>query len=74
MCQDNGTLTPEDEFAVWSGPTGPITIVSIFQLYDHSWHAPGTKTNKESLVHLSEILGVICGLLRLRYPASGFPG
>jgi 3',5'-cyclic AMP phosphodiesterase CpdA len=49
MCRDNDILTPEDEFAVWPGPAGPMTIVPLFQLYDHSWLAPGTTTKKESL-------------------------
>jgi 3',5'-cyclic AMP phosphodiesterase CpdA len=48
MCRDNDILTPEDEFAVWPGPTGPMTIVPLFQLYDHSWLAPGTTSKKES--------------------------
>jgi len=25
MCQDNGILTPEDEFALWEGPSGPLS-------------------------------------------------
>jgi predicted phosphodiesterase len=49
MCQDSDILTPEDEFAVWPSATGPITIVPLFQLYDHSWLAPGTTTKQESL-------------------------
>ena len=48
MCRDNDILTPEDEFAIWPGPTGPMTIVPLFQLYDHSWLAPGT-TNEEGV-------------------------
>jgi 3',5'-cyclic AMP phosphodiesterase CpdA len=43
MCQDNDILTPEDEFAVWPGPTGPMTIVPLFQLYDHSWLSPARR-------------------------------
>lgn len=59
MCQDNGILTPEDEFAIWQGPTGPLTIVPIFQLYDYSWRAPGTTTKKESLEYALRT-GVFC--------------
>jgi 3',5'-cyclic AMP phosphodiesterase CpdA len=59
MCRDNGILTPEDEFAIWQGPTGPLTIVPIFQLYDYSWCAPGTTTKKESLEYALRT-GVIC--------------
>ena len=59
MCQDNDILTPEDEFAVWPGPNGPMTIVPLFQLYDHSWLAPGTTTKKESLEYAYRT-GVVC--------------
>src|SRR5262249_52595883 len=59
MCKASDILTPEDEFAVWSGPTGPMTIVPLFQLYDHSWLAPGTKTKKESLEYAHRT-GAVC--------------
>jgi 3',5'-cyclic AMP phosphodiesterase CpdA len=41
MCRDNYVLTPEDEYAVWPGLGGPVIIVPLFPLYDHSWLAPG---------------------------------
>jgi 3',5'-cyclic AMP phosphodiesterase CpdA len=59
MCQNNDVLTPEDEFAVWPGRTGPLTIVPLFQLYDHSWLAPSTTTKKES-VEYAYRTGVVC--------------
>ena len=59
MCQNNDILTPEDEFAVWPGPTGPLTIVPVFQLYDRSWLAPGTSTKKE-LLEYAYRTGVVC--------------
>ena len=59
MCRDNGVLTPEDEFAVWPGPSGPVTIAPLFQLYDHSWLAPGTTTKKGSLEYAYRS-GVVC--------------
>ncbi len=59
MCRNNGVLTPEDEFAVRSGPTGPLTIVPLFQLYDYSWLAPGTTTKKESMNYAYRT-GVVC--------------
>jgi 3',5'-cyclic AMP phosphodiesterase CpdA len=59
MCRDNNIVTPEDEFVVWPGPTGPMTIVPLFQLYDHSWLAPGTTTKKESL-ECAYRMGVVC--------------
>jgi predicted phosphodiesterase len=59
ICRNNDVLTPEDEFAIWSGPDGPVTIVPLFQLYDYSWRAPGTKTKKESLDYAYRS-GVVC--------------
>lgn len=59
MCQDNDIVTPEDEFPVWPGRTGPVTIVPLFQLYDRSWLAPGTATKKESLEYAYRT-GVVC--------------
>jgi 3',5'-cyclic AMP phosphodiesterase CpdA len=67
MCQDSDILTPEDEFAVWPAPSGPITIVPLFQLYDHSWLAPGTSTKKESLEYAHRT-GVVCTDEMLLYP------
>jgi predicted phosphodiesterase len=59
MCRNNDIVTPEDEFPVWPGPSGPKTIVPLFQLYDHSWLAPGTTTKKESLDYAYRT-GVVC--------------
>jgi 3',5'-cyclic AMP phosphodiesterase CpdA len=67
MCGDNDILTPEDEFAIWSGPTGPLTIVPLFQLYDHSWRVPGIRTKKESLEHAYRA-GVVCSDEMLLHP------
>jgi 3',5'-cyclic AMP phosphodiesterase CpdA len=59
MCRENDVVTPEDEFAVWPSPSGPLTIVPLFQLYDYSWLAPGTETKKESLEYAYRT-GVVC--------------
>jgi 3',5'-cyclic AMP phosphodiesterase CpdA len=59
MCRNNDVLTPEDQFAVWSGTGTPITIVPLFLLYDYSWLAPGTTTKKESLEYAYR-RGVVC--------------
>src|SRR5262249_54101988 len=67
MCQDNGIVTPEDEFPVWPGPAGPITIVPLFQLYDHSWLAPGMTTKKEALEDAYRA-GVVCTDEIILYP------
>jgi 3',5'-cyclic AMP phosphodiesterase CpdA len=59
MCRSIDVVTPEDEFAVWQGPDGPMTIAPLFQLYDHSWLAPGTTTKKESLEYAYRT-GIVC--------------
>lgn len=59
MCRGIGVLTPEDEFAVWSGPGGPVTVAPLFLLYDYSWRAPGTHTKEASLKAAYES-GVVC--------------
>src|SRR5580704_9745407 len=37
VCRRFGVLTPEDEFAVWDGPGGPVTVAPLFALYDYSF-------------------------------------
>ena len=59
ICRNYRVVTPEDEFAVWPGPTGLLTIVPLFQLYDYSWLAPGTTTKKASLEYAYRT-GVVC--------------
>ncbi|MBQ0868822.1 metallophosphoesterase, partial [Streptomyces sp. RK75] len=49
MCRELGVLTPEDEYAVWRGAGGPVTVAPLFLLYDYSFRAPGTATKEESL-------------------------
>jgi Calcineurin-like phosphoesterase len=36
VCRRFGILTPEDEFPVWRGPGGPVTVAPLFTLYDYS--------------------------------------
>ena len=40
VCRRFGVLTPEDEFPIWPGPDGPVTVAPLFTLYDYSF-APG---------------------------------
>ena len=67
MCRDNGVHTPEDEFPVWPGDSGPVTIAPLFQLYDYSWLAPGTTNKKESLDYAYGT-GVVCTDETLLHP------
>ena len=39
VCRRFGVLTPEDEFPVWAGPGGPVTVAPLFTLYDYSFAA-----------------------------------
>jgi 3',5'-cyclic AMP phosphodiesterase CpdA len=39
VCRRFGVLTPEDEFPVWTGPDGPVTVAPLFTLYDYSFQA-----------------------------------
>jgi len=41
VCRRFGVLTPEDEFPVWDGPGGPVTIAPLFTLYDYSFGPDG---------------------------------
>jgi 3',5'-cyclic AMP phosphodiesterase CpdA len=41
VCRRFGVVTPEDEFPVWDGPGGPVTIAPLFTLYDYSFGSPG---------------------------------
>jgi len=67
MCRENGIHTPEDEFPVWHGAGGPVTVAPLFQLYDYSWLAPGTTTKKESLEYAYKT-GVVCTDEMLLHP------
>jgi 3',5'-cyclic AMP phosphodiesterase CpdA len=67
MCRDNGVLTPEDEYPVWRGVGGPVTVSPLFLLYDYSFRAPGTTTKEESLNRAYDA-GVVCTDEKLLYP------
>jgi 3',5'-cyclic AMP phosphodiesterase CpdA len=41
VCRRFGVLTPEDDFPVWDGPGGPVTVAPLFTLYDYSFRANG---------------------------------
>lgn len=67
MCRDNGVLTPEDDYPVWDGPGGPVTVAPLFQLYDYSFRAPGTTTKQESLQRAYDA-GVVCTDEKMLHP------
>ncbi len=41
VCRRFGVVTPEDEFPVWDGPGGAVTVAPVFTLYDYSFRADG---------------------------------
>jgi predicted phosphodiesterase len=44
-CRRFGVLTPEDDFPVWDGPGGPVTVAPLFTLYDYSFLPAGQVTS-----------------------------
>jgi 3',5'-cyclic AMP phosphodiesterase CpdA len=67
MCRDIGVLTPEDQYPIWYGTGGPVTVAPLFQLYDYSFRAPGTATKEESL-RRAYAAGVVCTDEALLHP------
>ncbi|MEV4826357.1 metallophosphoesterase [Micromonospora sp. NPDC049274] len=66
-CRELGVLTPEDEYAVWPDPDGPLVIAPLFLLYDYTFRAPGTRTKDESLRYAYDT-GVVCTDEMLLHP------
>ncbi|MEV6980925.1 metallophosphoesterase [Sphaerisporangium sp. NPDC051017] len=58
VCRGLGVLTPEDPYAVWRGPGGPVTIAPLFVLYDYTFRPPDT-TKEEAMAWAHET-GVVC--------------
>ncbi|MFC3502569.1 metallophosphoesterase family protein [Micromonospora krabiensis] len=67
MCRKLGVCTPEDDYPVWTGPGGPVTVAPLFVLYDYSFHAPGASTKAESLRRAYDV-GVVCTDEMLLHP------
>jgi 3',5'-cyclic AMP phosphodiesterase CpdA len=42
VCRSFGVVTPEDEFPVWEGDGGPVTVAPLFTLYDYSFPSDGS--------------------------------
>jgi 3',5'-cyclic AMP phosphodiesterase CpdA len=58
MCRRLGVLTPEDPYAVWTGPGGPVTIAPLFVLYDYTFRPPDM--TKEDSLEWAHRTGVVC--------------
>jgi 3',5'-cyclic AMP phosphodiesterase CpdA len=59
VCRALGVVTPEDQYPVWAGPGGPVTVAPLFLLYDYSFRPDGTTTKDEALA-LAYESGVVC--------------
>ena len=67
MCRDLGVRTPEEEYARWEGPGGPVLVAPLFLLYDYSFRLPGVGTKEESLDRAYDV-GVVCTDEMLLHP------
>ncbi len=65
-CREHGVLTPEDDFAVWRGAGGPVTIAPLLLLYDYSFRMPGMD-RKQALEH-AYASGVVCADEMMLHP------
>ena len=59
ICRALGVVTPEDEWPVWTGDGGPVTVVPMFLLYDYTFRPEGTATAEEGL-EAAYRSGVVC--------------
>lgn len=59
LCRDLGVLTPEDPYPIWEGAPGPVTVASLFVLYDYTFGRNIAPTKEESLA-LAHRAGVVC--------------
>jgi 3',5'-cyclic AMP phosphodiesterase CpdA len=67
LCRDLGVLTPEDPYAVWDGPGGPVTIAPLFLLYDYTFRPDGAATKEAGLARAYRA-GVVCTDEMLLHP------
>ncbi|MGH3492269.1 MAG: metallophosphoesterase family protein [Sciscionella sp.] len=59
LCRGLGVLTPEDDFPVWRGRDGQVTIAPLFVLYDYSFLPPGADNPVRGL-EIAKAAGVVC--------------
>jgi 3',5'-cyclic AMP phosphodiesterase CpdA len=67
MCRRIGVLCPEDDYPVWTGEGGPVTVAPLFLLYDYSFRLKGTTSKEESLERAYQA-GVVCTDEMLLHP------
>jgi 3',5'-cyclic AMP phosphodiesterase CpdA len=59
VCRELGIATPEDSYPVWTGAGGPVTVASLFTLYDYSF-GRNVAPSKEQSLALAHAAGVVC--------------
>lgn len=59
ICREIGVLTPEDPYAVWTGPGGPAIVAPLFLLYDYSFRT-ATAVTKEQSLEQAYATGIVC--------------
>jgi 3',5'-cyclic AMP phosphodiesterase CpdA len=59
LCREIGVLTPEDPFARWDGPGGPVLVAPLFLLYDYSF-GRNVAPDKAEAMRLAHGAGVVC--------------
>lgn len=67
LCREIGVLTPEDPFARWDGPGGPVLVAPLFLLYDYSF-GRNVAPSKVEAMRLAHEAGVVCVDEYLLYP------
>lgn len=59
LCRGLGVVTPEDDYPIWEGPGGPVTVAPLFLLYDYTFRVDGV-TSKEDALAKAYAAGVVC--------------
>ncbi|HEX4727983.1 MAG TPA: metallophosphoesterase [Jatrophihabitans sp.] len=67
LCRGVGVSTPEDEYPIWQGTDGPVTLAPLFVLYDYTFLPPGVHTQQAAL-ELAYETGIVCADEQLLYP------
>jgi len=67
VCRRLGVLTPEDDYATWTGPGGPVALVPMFLLYDYTFRLEGVATAQEALA-AAYAANVVCTDEMLLHP------
>src|SRR5690606_15051640 len=67
LCRELGVATPEDDYPVWRGDGGPVTVAPLFLLYDYSYRPDGADTAEEGL-RMAYQAGVVCTDEALLHP------